>query len=186
MTNLCRKNSKNDYLFIHLFSSVLFYVAFVNFSLFLFFEENSGNRFPLSQLTLRQTSPRIDKKKQNFGIVERSRETQSKVKFKFKFKMAMLTDDEYKDFEAQIKLQEKVFLAISRIFQKFSGVYSLILLSWKAKWLGINFLVEISPKQTVLIGLFFFSRIWLGLPKFRLGTLRIREKINSESFGFPW
>ena len=37
--------------------------------------------------------------------------------------MAMLTDDEYKDFEAQIKLQEKVFLAISRIFLKFSGVY---------------------------------------------------------------
>ena len=37
--------------------------------------------------------------------------------------MAMLTDDEYKDFEAQIKLQEKVFLAFSRIFQKFSGVY---------------------------------------------------------------
>ena len=103
----------------------------------------------------------------------------------------MLTDDEYKDFEAQIKLQEKVFLAISRIFQKFSGVYSLILLSWKAKWLGINFLVEISPKQTVLIGLFFFSQIWLGLPKFRLGilrlgTLRIREKINSKSFGFLW
>ena len=30
--------------------------------------------------------------------------------------MAMLTDDEYKDFEAQIKLQEKVFLAFSRIF----------------------------------------------------------------------
>ena len=40
--------------------------------------------------------------------------------------MAMLTDDEYKDFEAQIKLQEKVFLAFSRIFQKFSAVYWLV------------------------------------------------------------
>ena len=140
MTNLCRKNSKNDYLFIHLFSSVLFYVAFVNFSLFLFFEENSGNRFPLSQLTLRQTSPRIDKKKQNFGIVERSRETQSKVKFKFKFKMAMLTDDEYKDFEAQIKLQEKVFLAISRIFQKFSGVYWVVPIFDVLMWSSLIFI----------------------------------------------
>ena len=32
--------------------------------------------------------------------------------------MAMLTDDEYKDFEAQIKLQEKVF----EFFRTFYGL----------------------------------------------------------------
>ena len=47
-----------------------------------------------------------------------------------------------------------------------------------------------SPIQTVVIGLFFFSRICLGLPKFRLevlrlGTLRICEKIISIKIGCP-
>ena len=100
-------------------SFVLFYVAFVNFSLFVFFEENSVNRLTFSQSRFRKTIPRIDKKALNFGIVESSREKQPKVKFKVKFKMAMLTDDEYKDFEAQIKLQEKVIIRFSRIFQNY-------------------------------------------------------------------
>ena len=45
----------------------------------------------------------------------RNRRENQRNKEKVKFKMAMLTDDEYKDLEAQIKLQEKVFLGFTRI-----------------------------------------------------------------------
>ena len=37
--------------------------------------------------------------------------------------MAMLTDDEYKDFEAQIKLQEKVYVEFFRISPASMGYF---------------------------------------------------------------